>query len=326
MRLLYIACMLTVGCVKWRHIATVLPVCATVACADGAHDDSAARANADAQSNPVADAYAALERGDYSALPGVISALDDAVASDPDSAWTAFFAGVMRLWRFTQRNDDPSYTDFASDLQTAFDDLDKARTLDPLDPHAAAFYGIAEVAAGDLVGDQQRIEDGRQVLEQAVPLYPAYVHGVQALAFGALAKDHPDFPLAAQALDDTISACAFQTTDAGTPSLASESSFFALTRRLFSNAFCNGSCLRRKCGVLFCERVGYGCAPGFPFCEGVSDEAWLDDSGFCEPRGGVAAERGHGASAQERRSGRSQTGDRAGGVSQSDDHGRTGAR
>lgn len=218
-RHLFSRLLLPLGFERACRVARLLPLCATVACANTAGHDPTGKATQDpAPSSPTATAYAALVRGDYGALPAVIAALDDAVVRDPKDESSAFFAGVMHLWRMTQRNDDPSYTasDFASDTQAAFADLDSARKLDPRDPHAAAFYGIAEVNAGNLVGNQKPIDDGRQVLEDAVPLYPAYVHGVQALAFGALAKDHPDFPRAAEALAATVNACDPGAADAGT--------------------------------------------------------------------------------------------------------------
>jgi hypothetical protein len=193
-----------------RNAACVLPLCALVACSDGGRDSATQKTTPDASSSPIADAYAALVRGDYQALPGITAALDDAVAQNPADQLSAFYAGVMHLWRITQRKDDPSYTntDFGSDLQKAFAELDSARKLNPRDAHAAAFYGIAKVDEGNLASSQQLIDEGRQVLEAAVPLYPAYVHGVQALAFGALPKAHPDFPRAAEALRGTVSACA----------------------------------------------------------------------------------------------------------------------
>ncbi len=197
-----------------RRIALLLALGVT-GCGDSSRHEPTAET---ASSNPTANAYAALLRGDYGSLPGVIAALDEAVASDPKDEQSVFYAGVMRLWRITQRNDDPSYaaSDFAQDLKTASDDLDTARKLDPTDPHAAGFYGILEVNAGNTAHAQTAIDAGRQVLEGAVPLYPAYIHGIQALAFGALAKDHPDFPRAAAALAATVNACAPGSADAGT--------------------------------------------------------------------------------------------------------------
>jgi hypothetical protein len=193
--------------------AQLLPFFLSTACSDaGRHDPTPATSGYDA-SNPTGQAYAALVRGDYAALPGVIAALDAAVAQEPNDESNVFYAGVMRLWRFTQRADDPSYTnaDFAADLQTATSDLDKARKLAPGDPHAAGFYGILEVNTG-------KVDNGRQDLEAAVPLYPAYIHGIQALAFGALAKTHADFPRGADALAATLAACNIAAPDGGAPS------------------------------------------------------------------------------------------------------------
>jgi hypothetical protein len=210
----------TLGSQKTRRIVGLLPLFTAVACSDAARHEPTAQTSGDSGS-PIANAYSALERGDYAALPGVIAALDQAVASDPTNESSVFYAGVMRLWRTTQRADDPSYSDsdWAKDTSTAFTDLDTARKLNPNDPHAAGFYGIAQVNAGDLVKNQPTIDMGGQILDDAVSLYPAYIHGIQALAFGALAKDNADFPKATEALASTMNACVPGTADAGAATL-----------------------------------------------------------------------------------------------------------
>ncbi len=200
-----------------RKVALILPWLLTAACSDATHDSTKTTPADTTPSTPTANAYSALVRGDYAALPAIIAALDDAVASNPNDESSVFYAGVMRLWRTTQRNDDPSYTDaeFGADTTKAFADLEEAKKLNPNDPHAAGFYGIATVDAGKLISNQQTIDLGAQDLEDAVPLYPAYIHGIQALAFGALAKDNASFPKGVEALAATVSACGYVPPDSG---------------------------------------------------------------------------------------------------------------
>jgi hypothetical protein len=48
---------------------------------------------------------------------------------------------------------------------------------------------------------------GRQILEDSVPLYPAYVHGVRVQALGALPKSNAFFAEAAQAARASYDGC-----------------------------------------------------------------------------------------------------------------------
>src|SRR5689334_1301200 len=152
-----------------RRLGLLLPVLA-LGCSSEARpaapaaDPTPATDAAAPPAGPIAAAYSALERGDFAALPAVIAALDAAVAKDPKDQLNAFYAGVMHLWRMTEGRGDPAYTEFGADTQAAFSDLDAARKLDPTDPHAAGFYGIALVTAGNLVQNPKTIADGAAVL------------------------------------------------------------------------------------------------------------------------------------------------------------------
>jgi hypothetical protein len=142
-------------------------------------------------------------------LPAVIAALDEATARAPNDGRTAFYAGVMRLWRLAERERNPNYPvqELARDTERVLSDLERAQRLRPESPHAAAFFGVAQVTLGRLVGDEQRIDQGKQILDTAVPLYPAYVEGVRAIAFGSLARDHRYFPEAATAFMSAVRQC-----------------------------------------------------------------------------------------------------------------------
>lgn len=169
---------------------------------------------ADPSHNPIGDAYAALVAADHDALPGVIAALDDAIALDPTDGASAFYAGTMRLWRLTRLRADPAgnAVEMAFDAQATLALLESAHALRPASEHAAAFLGVAQVTVGAVVGDQARVERGRAVLEAAVPLHPAYVSGVRAIALGALPRDHPAFPEAIVGMNATLAACGLEGT------------------------------------------------------------------------------------------------------------------
>jgi len=163
----------------------------------------------EAVSNPIGAAYEALVAANHEALPQIIAALDESVARDPNDAASAFYAGVMRLWRLTRARPDRNrdLAQMALDARDAVALLETATALRPESEHAAAFLGIAQVGIGAFVGDEVRIEQGRQILDGAVPLNPAYVHGVRALVFGALPRAHPLFQQAIDGVRRSLEAC-----------------------------------------------------------------------------------------------------------------------
>lgn len=159
--------------------------------------------------NAVANAYAALVAGDHDALPAVIAALDDAVARAPEDGVSAFYGGTMRLWRLTRLREapQPDLAQMALEAQTMLRLLEDARALRPESEHVAAFLGVAQVSVGQFIGDESRIERGRAVLEEAVPLHPVYVNGVRAITLGALPRSHPAFSDAVAAMQAVIAGC-----------------------------------------------------------------------------------------------------------------------
>ncbi|HMJ13504.1 MAG TPA: hypothetical protein VK524_18925 [Polyangiaceae bacterium] len=168
-------------------------------------EDSDSGASRDA--NPIPSAYAALEAGDYAAVPDLIERLDAAFEQRPDQGRLAFYAGTMRLWRATGA--PRSLEQVLVDVLDAIDKLEQARSLRPDDPHVNAFLGIAQVTLGAGLGDEQRISAGRQVLAEGVQYYPPYVNGVRTQAFLVLPAQHQYFPEALDAMYATLAECGF---------------------------------------------------------------------------------------------------------------------
>jgi hypothetical protein len=156
----------------------------------------------------ITAAYTALESADYAKAPDLIADLDAAFEANPKQGRLAFYAGTMRLWRATGGPREP--VEQLDDVLGAIDKLERARELRPEDPHVNAFLGIAQVALGNVLGDQQRIDTGYKVLIEGVPFYPPYVNGVRTQAMGMLPRDHRYFPEAIDAMYATFAACGLQ--------------------------------------------------------------------------------------------------------------------
>ncbi len=193
---------------KFNSVRQVLTAGFAALASCGCGSDDGADHEHGHDSPPIASAYATLEAGDYTALPGVIDSLDVAFEQDPQQGRVAFYAGTMRLWRATgapRRIDE-----LLADVTAAIENLQQARVLRPNDPHVNAFLGIALVSLGVGLADSERIDAGRQILADGVRFYPPYVNGVRTQAFLMLSNDHAYFPEALEAMYATLEDCGFE--------------------------------------------------------------------------------------------------------------------
>ena len=156
-------------------------------------------------SDPIADAYAALEAADYKAVPKLIERLDAAFEQQPQQGRLAFYAGTMRMWLATGGPRQPG--EELNDVLGAIEQLEQARALMPESPHPGAFLAIAQTALGDRLGDEARVDEGHRVFDETIALYPAYVSGVAAQAYGMLPRDHRYFSDALTATINTLKHC-----------------------------------------------------------------------------------------------------------------------
>lgn len=200
---------------RWLALASLVGVLAFAAAGCGGDDE---RASESQTPSPTAEAYAALEAADYAAVPALIERLDATFEQHPDQGRVAFYAGTMRLWRAT--GGPREIVEQLDDVLGAIDKLERARELRPEDPHVNAFLGIAQVALGARLNDEERIETGREVLAGGVPFYPPYVNGVRTQAFGMLSRDHRYFPEAIDAMYATLEQCGMDASPGGEISVA----------------------------------------------------------------------------------------------------------
>lgn len=166
----------------------------------------------DPDTNPIVDTYQSLVAADHAALPRLIPSMDALFERNPDDGVVAFYSGIVHLWNLTRARQDPNrdLLSMAIESDTAIASFERAVVLRPTSEHAAAFLGAALLAVGDYIGNEVRIEEGRRVIDGAVPLHPAYVNGVRGIGFGALARSHPLFAEAEPALFAVVEACGYQ--------------------------------------------------------------------------------------------------------------------
>lgn len=156
---------------------------------------------------PMADAYAALMTANYDALPDLLARLDAELEQAPEQEQgrLALYAGTMRLWHAT--GGKRTLGEQFNEVSQAIKLLKRGRELRPNDPHIGAFLGIAQVAFGNTTGDEKAMAEGKQTIEDSVPLYPAYVTGVLMQALGMTPREHAFFAEAKAAVTTTFREC-----------------------------------------------------------------------------------------------------------------------
>jgi hypothetical protein len=198
--------------VALRASALVLVLASFAACGGGGGAAPEPVPVDDPESNPIVDTYEALIAGNHEILPRLVPSMDALFEQRPEDGVVAFYSGIVHLWSLTRGRQDPNrdLPSMALEADAAIKSFERAVALRPTSEHAAAFLGVALLAVGDSIGNEVQIEEGRRVLDGAVPLHPAYVNGVRGIAFGGLPRSHPLFAEAEAALFATVEACGYE--------------------------------------------------------------------------------------------------------------------
>jgi hypothetical protein len=196
----------------FRASALTLALASLAACGGGGGTTPEPVPVDDPNSNPIIDTYEALVAADHAALPRLVPSMDALFERSPEDGVVAFYTGIVHLWNLTRARQDPDrdLLSMALESDTAIASFERAVALRPKSEHAAAFLGAALLAAGDYIGNEVQIEEGRRVLDGAVPLNPAYVNGVRGIGLGALPRSHPLFAEAEGALFAVVEACGYE--------------------------------------------------------------------------------------------------------------------
>ena len=162
----------------------------------------------------IAQAYAALTRGDPSTIDATLEALDRALAARPDGGFENFYAGTFRIWKLSEGSlglGDILRTPNLAD--ETLDRLGRARMLMPDDFRVPGFLGLAQVNAGNLSSDDAMLQKGLATLDQAIAQFPAYGHYLRAMSTSGLAKDSALFRGAVDDMAALTKACVLTESD-----------------------------------------------------------------------------------------------------------------
>jgi Putative transposase len=142
----------------------------------------------------LTDAYAGLARGEQQRISDLITAIDAQAASDPDDRYAVFYAGVFRLWRLAEGELTlEAVLGSLANAQDMLANLERAHELLPDDFRVTAFFGMAQVLVGGVMGDDELLDAGMATLEHAIEQEPPYGRYLRAMGLSVLPTDHEYF-------------------------------------------------------------------------------------------------------------------------------------
>lgn len=172
--------------------------------------DSKAAGDPAAEPAGVSDGYAALTAGRASELPEVIRTLDDTLAQEPESGRANLYAATMRFWRISESGPGLEASQFQAEARAVVDHFDEAYELLPDDARIPAFSGLAHTFFGGLLGDAERVDRGKMLLQEGIERMPTYGHFLRALSTGSLPASDPAYASTLDHMSRNVEACQWE--------------------------------------------------------------------------------------------------------------------
>jgi hypothetical protein len=155
---------------------------------------------AESKNHPATRAFwAAFGSSDYAQRDSVIEQLSAAATAQPEQEQFAFLLGHASLWRVAENRGLQDLLLMLSSVETAEREFARAYALCPSDVRITAWLGPVKIILGNLLGDSQRVADGKRLLAEGTARYPAFVTFSNALAFSGAGPSDPEFKI----LEDT---------------------------------------------------------------------------------------------------------------------------
>lgn len=151
----------------------------------------------------------AMRENGYDRYETLVVDIDAAAEAYPEDPTIAMYAATLRLWRLAEGARDPNLNLFSQAiiLGEARARFDAAIALSPSDGRLRAWSASLTMRAAQTTGSAVGIEQGKQELEEAVPLYPAFGSFVQGALLGTLPTSDPDLATAAEKMYATLESC-----------------------------------------------------------------------------------------------------------------------
>ena len=123
--------------------------------------------------HPATQAFwAALLNGDYAQRDSIIEQLTAAAAAHPEQEQFAFLLAHASRWRVADGHGLQDLLLMLSSVETAEREFARAYALCPTDHRITAWLGPVKIILGNLLGDSQRLQDGKRLLSEGIGALP----------------------------------------------------------------------------------------------------------------------------------------------------------
>ena len=139
--------------------------------------------------------WAAFRSGDYAQRDSVVEQLTAAAADHPQEEEFAFLLAHASLWRVAEGQGLQDLLLLLDSVETAEREFARAYALCPSDHRITAWLGPVKIKLGDLLGDSQRVEDGKRLLDEGAARYPAMVKFSNVLTYSYATPNDPELKI-----------------------------------------------------------------------------------------------------------------------------------
>ena len=182
-------------------LALVLSLSGATGC--GSSDEPPER-----EPGPVANAYAALTKGEITRAPELTQALDAHLKQAPADGMATFYSGLMRFWHFAEGT--PSSGENVLEAgATLVERIAQSREFLPNDARVPGFLGLTRTIFGTFTADQAMLDAAQNDLTDSIAMLPAYGYFLRATANGFKPASSPEFATAVTDLERLTEACGY---------------------------------------------------------------------------------------------------------------------
>lgn len=145
--------------------------------------------------------------GDYAARADASELLMRAAEEHPEDSYFAFLQAHVNLWRLAEMQTLGDALVALEALDIAETQFERAYALCPTDHRIPSWLGPIKIRAGQLFGDDARVEEGKRLLEQGIARYPAFVTFSRLLVYSDAPIDSEEFQSSLDAVRITRDLC-----------------------------------------------------------------------------------------------------------------------
>ncbi len=162
--------------------------------------------------------WSTLHQGNYDGIPAAIYLLTAAYLENPNDPKLAAHLGFLHIWLIAEsaRLDKPDPT-IINQMILAKRYFADAIQLDPTDPRFLGFYGVAQLAEGQIFADKRKQTRGYFTLKRAIRAWPQFNYFTAGYPMTTLPPSDKNFKRGLEWQWKTLDICAGQKIDRQNP-------------------------------------------------------------------------------------------------------------